>query len=328
MDELISAIRAIPGISSATYSSTGLMDIMTCRYRINNGSARCACLSVVDPGYFATVKASLVKGGGFTARRDSHAPIISAIVDEAFVRAELQNQNPIGSKLSLEIAGEQLPIEIIGVTQHLNQYGMDRPEFIHPQIYLPLQQIPSSLAPIVLSQMKLFIRTDKSFAELRPAVKGVVQQFDRGQSVTLAKSIDMLLRLYGGHRLFSLGSFFIFATVSLLLVIVSIRSLIAYTIDERSHEIAIRIALGARRMELYQLVASKALRLIVIGGAIGVGATLLLRQFVYRYQEGENWDPQGIALVLALFALVAFASCYVSARRATLLDPNQLLRTN
>ena len=198
----------------------------------------------------------MVTGRAFGAET-TEAPRPAVIVDETLAKREFPDRSPIGQRLTITLANKQFEAEIIGVSPHLNFYGIDDTEWVQSQIYLPLREIPSGLAPTVLSQGKLLLTTNKQPEEWSPiilpsgdgpigSVCKIVQNFDPHQSFSYAKSIELLISISTAPKYLSLYVLVTFAVISILLAIVSIRSLVAYTIDQRSREIAIRLALGAR----------------------------------------------------------------------------------
>ena len=341
IEKLMTRVRSVPGIDSASYSSGGPTDNIICTYQVTDPAISTSrinhsIVSFVDPKYFETVGARLITGRAFGAET-TEAPQSAVIVDETLAKREFPDRSPIGQRLTITLANKQFEAEIIGVSPHLNFYGIDDTEWVRSQIYLPLREIPSGLVPTVLSQGKLLLTTNKQPEEWSPiilpsgdgpigSVCKIVQDLDPHQSFSYAKSIELLITISTAPKYLSLYVLVTFAGFSILLAIVSIRSLVAYTIDQRSHEIAIRLALGVRISQLYKLVGKEAIRLLLLGLIIGACLTLLLIQFVFRYQGNETFDAVNSVLVFLLFAGVALASCYASVRKATLIDPNRLLR--
>jgi putative ABC transport system permease protein len=341
IEKLLAKVGRVPGIAAASYSSGGPKDNMICTYEVAESAGveprvTYGIVSFVGPAYFDTVGATLLRDHAFVEGTNK-APRPTAIVDETLAKRAFPRSTPIGRHLLMTVANKQFEVEIVGVSPHLNFYGIDDPEWIQPQVYLPLRETPPDLVPAVLSQGKLVLRTSKPLSGWKPiitpqgddaisSVSKIVQTLDPQQSFSYAKSIELIISVSTAPKYLSLYVLVTFAGLSILLALVSIRSLVAYTVDQRDHEIAIRMALGAKRSQLYRLVAAKAVRLLLIGSIIGIGIALLLHLMVFRYQERQAWNLSELILIALLFATAALAACYGSARRVMLIDPNKLLR--
>lgn len=278
----------------------------------------------VSSGYFTATQIPLREGREFTPSDNSGSTPV-AIVNEAFVRKFFPNENPLGRHITIghSNGAENGAIprkwsEIIGVVGNVDEYlGQQAPR---PHIFEPFLQRPDSSMNVVVR-----LRTQPSAfaASLRRAVWSV----DKDQPVTNLRTMDRVMQDAGqGDEIMAelMGAF---AGIALAMAAVGIYGLIGYLVSRRTHEVGVRIALGARRSEVLLLVLRNSMSLVLAGVAIGFLIALSLPRLVTATFQGfhvhSRWILAGTPLVVIL---VGFASCYFPARRASKVDPMVALR--
>jgi putative ABC transport system permease protein len=271
---------------------------------------------IVTPGYFAAIGTELRKGRLFTAQDDGQASRV-LLVNEAFVARYLKDENAVGQRLWLNDT-QGTAYEIAGVVA--NVMGEDLNDQIEPGVYLPFAQYPSR-------QMCLIIRAPAADTQIVPAVRNVLAGLDPGLALSGIKTMTQVVYERRAPKEMMMWTLVIFGSMALLMAAVGTYAVMAYTVTQRTHEIGIRIALGARPIDILKLVLRRGFILTLFGIGLGlIGAFALTRsleQLLYGVTATDPLTFVGISLLLALVALLA---CYIPARRATKVDPMIALR--
>ena len=274
-----------------------------------------ALWSSVTPDYFRALGIQLVEGRFFTDGDTSgSAPV--AIISKSLVRQLALDEDPVGKRIKAD--GLKGPVEVVGVVDDVHQLGMT--SGMTSEVYFPFSQVP---APIIC----FAIRTAEDPAGLAKAAQGRIWEVDKDQAVgyvmTMSQSASESLAPQRVVVLL-LG---VFAAMALILAAVGIYGVIAYSAAQRTHEIGVRMALGAGRSEVLHMVFRDALRLVLPGMAVGLVGALMLTRFLASLLFGVRpSDPGTFATVSALLAAVALLASYIPARRATRVDPIVALR--
>lgn len=273
--------------------------------------------NAIGPNYFRTLGVPLLSGREFTDGDRKGAPPV-AIVNESLVRELFPNTNPIGQRLHVLLRGQPSSWEVIGVVKDSKYRSLG--EDAMPYIFLPYLQNPQPA-------MALHVQTSGNPRDLAAAVRREVQALDPNlpafNVMSLADNIDISLfpSRFGAVLL---G---VFGFLALLIASIGIYGVMSYGVSERTHEMGIRMALGARGRDVMRMVISQGMWLALIGVAIGAGLALAVTRVVKSYlYDVSVTDPLtfiGIALLLIGVALLA---CYVPASRATKVDPLEALR--
>jgi predicted permease len=284
----------------------------------------------VSPGYFDVVQIPLREGREFTpSDNESSAPVV--IVNQAFAHKFLPNENPLGRHIS--ISREGLPgapvdpaaastrprwSEIVGVVGNVNEYlGQDVPR---PHIFEPFLQRPDG-------SMSLVVRLRTEPGGFTASLRRAVWNADKDQPVTNLKTMDRVVQDAGQGDSLITELMGIFAGLALLMAAVGIYGLFAYLVGRRTHEIGVRMALGARRSEVFRLVLRNAMSVALTGVAVGFLISLALPRLVAASFPGFHVHAAWIVAATPLaVTLVALASCYLPARRASRVDPMVALR--
>ncbi|MEP6922225.1 MAG: ABC transporter permease [bacterium] len=273
-------------------------------------------IRVTTPGYFDAVGTSLRQGRLFTAQDDSRAGRV-VLVNEAFSKKFLPGQQPIGQRLETGSKEKQTQ-EIVGIVADVKNDDVE--EAADPTAYFPYAQNPNRT-------MNLVIRGTQEPTRLVSAVRSEVRALDPGLPVSNVKTLsEMIAERISAKRLMTY-ILAVFALCALLLASVGIYGVMSYAVTQRTQEIGIRMALGARAADVLSLVLKNGMSLALIGVAIGlVGAvalTRLLASFLFHVTPTDKITFAGVALILVGVALLA---CYIPARRATKVDPLVALR--
>jgi putative ABC transport system permease protein len=322
--QLTENVRVMPGVEAAGVVNNVLLSnsIDTLSFNVAGrppyplGNTAQANYTLVSPGYFAAMRIPLRKGRTFTDQDRSGTPPVM-LVSAAFVRAYFPNEDPIGLRLILD--PKQPPIEIVGIVGDARRRAIDTAA--EPEFYVPFAQAP-------YRRMNLIVRTtaDNSaatIASLRSAIAGL----DPAQMIWQTRTLDQLVDTSIAARRFNMVLLGVFASVALVLAVLGIYGVMTYTVRQRTHEIGIRMALGAQAYDVLKLVISNGMTLALIGVAIGLaGAFALTRLMGALLFEVKTTDLATYALVAIGLQLVALIACYIPARRATRVDPLVALR--
>ncbi len=265
------------------------------------------------PGYFSTMGIALRRGRLIDDHDDPAAKAV-VLVNEALVRKYFPHENPLGQHL---VMGK--PLEIVGVVADAKLYGLDTP--VEPAVYLPQAQAPGS------SAMAIVVRTEGDPAALTAAVRREILRLDPEQPVSNVRTMQTVFADSLTLRRVSMMLLMVFASLALTLASVGVYGLTAYAVSRRTHEIGLRVALGASQSHILRLVVGRGLITSLIGSAVGVGAALLLTRGLAGMLYGITpRDPLVFAGVPLLLIAVSVLASYVPARRATRIDPLVALR--
>jgi predicted permease len=283
---------------------------------------------VVDPDYLKIMETPLRSGRFFSARDDEHSPAV-IVIDDVFARQYFAPENPVGKRLFLNIGQSNIQAQIIGVVAHVNQWGLDTDdsERLRAQLYFPFMQLPDPSMALAPTGMRMVVRTRGPAPGVFDSIRQSVQRVNNEQVVYGAQTMPEVISDSTATRRFSailLGSF---ALVALLLSAVGIYGVISYLIGQRTHEIGIRMALGAQQSIVLRQILGEGLKLAIIGAAIGLVAAFGLTRLMTSLLYGVSpTDPLTFAAVAALLVAVALLACYIPARRAAAVDPMVALR--
>jgi predicted permease len=282
---------------------------------------------LVEGGFREAMGVRLEHGRFVTAQDDERSPLVVDI-DDVFARTYFPGESPIGKRIN--IAGFDVQAEIVGVVHHVKQWGLDADpsSAIEAQIYYPFMQLPEKLMPMVADAVAVVLRTRGEPAEIMAAVRRAVADMDPGDVVYRVQTLDDVLAGSVAARRLSMILLSVFAALALILACVGIYGVISYLVAQRTHEIGVRMALGAQRLEVMRLILGQGARMATIGVAIGSVAALGLTRLMANQLFGVTaHDPLTFTGVAGVIMLVAIAACYVPARRAMRVDPVVALRS-
>jgi len=327
---LLQRLEVLPGVQAAglTISLPPYLLAMTDNFMVEgqvvppNQSVPLGPLVFVNETYFSTLGAPLLRGRFFTERDDDKAPDV-AIINETLARQYFPGVDPVGRRL--KIGGPERPIgpnnkwnTIVGVVGDINYSGLDAPP--EAVVYYAFRQATTNNQYVV-------IRTSMNPRSLEPAVKAIVADLDKDLPIVNVRTMDELMTEAVAPPRFRTILVSLFALVGLLLAAIGIYGVMAYAVTERTHELGVRIALGADRGDVLRMVLGEAVWLAACGVTLGIagalGATRLIQALLFGVTPTDAPTFAAIAMLLTATALVA---SYVPARRATRVDPIVALR--
>jgi putative ABC transport system permease protein len=240
------------------------------------------------------------------------------VVNETFVQKNLRGQNPLGKKLTIYMKDENVPTEIIGVVGDHKHLGLDVP--VEPVAYWPHPEL-------VYPGMTLMLRTRGDASAVAGAARNVIHSLDPQQPIGEVSTMQTLLSASVARARFSAWLLSVFSFVALAMAAVGIYGVMSYSVLQRTHEIGVRMALGAQRFDVLKLVVSKGIVLGIAGVVVGLVASFALTRLISTllFEVTATDMATFVAVSLGLF-LVVLIACYVPARRATRVDPLQALR--
>jgi predicted permease len=321
--KLLERIRTLPGVrSAAAVSSLPLAGadsdagfLIEGRPAPQPDQQPVAWVSSVSQDYFRTMGMRLVAGREFTERDDENSPKV-VIISEATARRNFPNEDPVGKRI-----GNGRPDgwrEIVGITADVKHFGLTQDA--RASMFFPDRQRPSR-------QMFIVARTGADPLSLSSALRGAVAATDKNLAVSNISAMDEVTAQSIGQERFTLLLLGLFSALALSLAVAGIYGVMSYAVAQRTHEIGVRVALGAQTRDVLKLVVTQGMALVSAGVGIGLASSLALTGFMRGLLFGVSAaDPMTFAGVAALLALVALVACYVPARRASKVDPMIALR--
>jgi putative ABC transport system permease protein len=272
---------------------------------------------VATPDYFRTMGISIVRGRGFTDQDRAGAPPV-VIVNEAFVRKHWPGADPIGKRIRFYGPLERAPwMQVVGVIADVKH---ELNLAVTPEYYLPHAQNP-------WNAMVLVAKTSVEPGSLAGALRQQVWAIDKDQPVFDVKTMQEVRSTSVAVYSFSSVMLGIFAFVALLLASIGIYGVMAFAVTQRTQEIGIRIALGARSVDVLKLVVKHGMKLALLGMVIGLAGSWAVTRFIEKLLVGvEATDLLTFSVVSVCLLVAAFVACYLPARRATKVDPLVALR--
>jgi predicted permease len=285
-----------------------------------------AMFYLAEAGFQQAMGVTLERGRFITPQDDERAPVVVDI-DDVFARTYFPHENPIGKRIHIEGFGVQA--EIVGVVGHVKQWGLDADpkSAIEAQFDYPFMQLPEKLMPLAADAVAVVLRTEGDPTAVMESVRRAVEEVDSREVVYNVQTMDEVVSNSFAARRLSMILLGVFAALALVLACVGIYGVISYLVGQRTHEIGVRMALGAQRNDVLQMVIGYGAKMALIGVAIGIGAALGLTRLMANQLFGVSaHDPLTFAGVAMLLILVAVAACYIPARRAMRVDPVVALR--
>ena len=282
---------------------------------------------IVEPDYLQAMGVPLRRGRFFKAQDDERSPLV-VVVDEVFAQKYFPQQDPVGKRIQIN-RFEQLA-EIVGVVGHVRQWGLDADDrqTLRSEVYIPCMQMPDAFIAMAPSGSTVIVRSDHAAAGLAEAVRRRSAEMSSQQVIFGVQTMESLISQSLASRQFSMILLAVFASLALLLASVGIYGVISYVVTQRAPEIGLRMALGARPLDILQLILGSGGKLAVAGIVAGVFAALGLTRLMASLLYGVSAvDPATFAGVAMLLMIVALTACYIPARRATKVDPAVTLRS-
>ncbi len=327
-EETFKRLEAVPGVQSVTFSRHALLSWASTTTSVfvpnelgPDGKPKefDTKLHTVRENFLSTMEIPLLTGRNLTEQDDAHAPLV-AVVSQSFAKAHFPNENPLGKRFGFE-QNKPGEIEIVGVAQDA-KYTSQRDE-IEPTVYQSWRQSPTEIATYE-------VRTAGDPKSLVAAVREAMREVDSNLPLSnIRTQIEQADETLAQERMFA-KLLTLFGLIAQQLAAIGLYGVMAYAVSQRTHEIGIRMALGADRRSVLMMVVRQGMVLTVIGIAIGLGAAYVLTKYMESLTSMlfgvEARDPWTFAAIAVLLTAVALIACLVPARRATRVDPLVALR--
>ncbi len=266
----------------------------------------------------------MIEGRAFKDSDTASSPAV-AIVSESLARKYWPGESPVGKRLKPKFAGSSWCV-VVGVIADVRHWGTD--VAIEPTAYYPYTQIPDSMRSLIEADMGIALRSSLAQSDLLRSINAATAAVNRNVPVYDVKTMDSMLADSGSLRNFDLSLLGAFSLLALSLAAVGVYAVMAYSVSQRTREIGIRIALGARSRDVLRLILHQGARLAIAGSVIGVAAAFLLRKIMASLLYGLSAnDPLILSIVPCAMVLVLLLACWLPARRAARIDPIIALRS-
>ncbi len=321
--EVLGRLRALPGVEDAaatTHYPVSMFNELASGVLVSGGppleSNKPSSVAYVSPDYFRTLGIRLLKGRFFNDQDAGSARPV-AILSEGEARSAFGGREPVGNEISL--GGAKGPWRtVVGVVADTRNFMLERESW--PEIFIPYQQQPSLFMTFVL-------RTKDDPMRLAASMRQAVESVDANEPVGDIQTMDDIVQKFVAPRRFKLLLLGSFALLALVLGAVGLYGVISYAVTERTQEIGIRRALGARPEDVLKLVIGQGFKLALTGVGIGILVALALTRFLSSLLYGvKPTDPLTFVSISLLLLAVALLAAYIPARRATKVDPMVALR--
>ena len=323
-EQLNSKLTGVPGVRAVTYSTNGLFA------HTENGDAiivpglkgnRVAMEDYVGADYFGVVGIPILAGRGIEAQ-DSATATRVAVVNQTMVKHFFDGQNPIGRQFKIDDPDwSDKPITIVGVSRDAKDHGSGLRDAVKPRFYEAFQQVPDPIQIVIEAQAR----------GLPSVVMGnmvsEIKATDRQLPISFVETLDTLVNDSAANQIALARLSAFLAGLALLLACVGLYGVMSYTVAARTREIGLRMALGARRIDILQMVLRESLRLVVGGLVIGIPLALASGRLLHSFLFGLNsTDPLSLIAVILTLAVVGAVAGFIPARRAANTDPMVALR--
>jgi putative ABC transport system permease protein len=323
--QAIGEVQALPGVESAgavnslpfaSFHSGTSVDIegrplLPVVQKLKTG------VMVTDANYFRVMQIPLKRGRLFTDQEAAEMRHV-VVINETFARQHFPNEDPLGKRVTIYLKDDNQPCEIVGVVGDSKHMNLDAE--VRPMSYWPHPELASS-------GMTFVIRTRGDAAAIASAARNVIRALDPAQPVSDVRAMESLIGTSMARARFNTLLLTVFAVVALSLAGVGIYGVMAYSVAQRTREIGVRMALGARANDVLRLVVRRGMTLSLAGVAIGVAASFALTRLMETMLFNVSvTDPLTFAGIPLLLALVALLACLIPARRAAKVDPMVALR--
>jgi predicted permease len=328
-------MRSIPGVQavSVTLGSRPMIHDSAIPLWIE-GRPKPANESEMPAAMFYLVEADFEQAMGITLERgrfitpqDNENTSIVIDIDDVLARMYFPNENPIGKRVHL--MQFDVEAEIIGVVGHIKQWGPggDAKSSIQAQFFYPFMQLPEKLMSLAAGGAAVVLRTEGDPASIMKLVRRGVREIDSREVIYAVQTMDEVIAGSFAARRLSMILLGVFAGLALALACVGIYGVISYLVGQRTHEIGVRMALGAQRGDVMRLILGEGAKMALVGVAFGIAGALALTRLMANQLFGvTTHDPLTYIAVAIVLMGVALLACYLPARRAMRLDPVTALR--
>lgn len=331
LESLEEKIRALPGVKSAAFTDgLPIFGASESTFYVKGrtppvkGMEPLGVMYVTGRDYFRTMEIPLLSGRVFD-RRDNLKSLPVTIIDAELAKQFFPNQDPIGQKLVF--TPQFPPFEIIGVVGHVKHYGLDTAGPVKVQYYISFSQVPEEFMSLVSGEVTFLLRTEKDPSNLIVSVRNVVSSMDPNQPIFLVQTMDEMLSASIGARRFAMLLISIFAGLALILSLVGIYGVIAYSVVQRTREIGIRVALGASKSDILKMMVQQGMIPVALGLIFGIVGAFAFSRFIEGLLYAVSpFDPATFIVTPLFMTFVALLASYLPARRAMKVHPVIALR--
>jgi predicted permease len=281
---------------------------------------------VVEESYLELMRTPLERGRFFTPQDNENSSHV-VVVDDSFAKEYFGDKDPIGQHIFVPNKGGRA--EIVGVVGHVKQWGLDTDdkEKLHAQLYLPYMQLPDEAMALSWNGTGVMVRYDPKLPAVAESMRAAIKRISGEHIMSSTQTMDSIISDSLATQQVSLILLGAFAALALGLASSGIYGVISYVVQQRTQEIGVRMALGAKRSDVLRLVLGDGMKMAGIGVAAGVVAAFGLTRLMADLLFGVSaTDPITFTVVAVLLAIVALAACYIPARRAMRVDPMVALR--
>jgi predicted permease len=328
-DRVLRETRALPGVSGAAYitflpmtAGGGILPVSITGRPEDEPEARRASLRFVTPGYFLALRIRLRSGRDVSNADTASSPPV-AVVSESFARRYWPDQDPLGKRFEMSYVGERT---VVGVAGDVRVRGLEQDS--EPQVYLSYKQPPDAFT-VNYAPKDLVVRSSADPATLAPALRSIVARADPAQPVSNVRTLREVVDAQTAPRRVQLYVIGGFAALAFLLAAIGMYGLLSFTVSSRSQEIAVRMALGAKRRSILAMVLREGLLLAALGAAIGLALAHIAGRSLEALLAGvAPTDAPTLAAALTIALLMTLTGSLVPAWRATRIDPAAVLRAD
>jgi len=330
-ENLEEKIRALPGVKSASFTSgLPIYGASESNFYIAGrtppvkGMEPLGVMYITGREYFQTIGIPLLRGRVFD-RRDNLKSLPVTIIDSELARQFFPNQDPIGQKLIF--SPEFPPFEIIGVVGHVKHYGLDTAGPVKVQYYVSFNQVPEQFMSLVSGRVTILVRSQSDPKNLIGSVRNAVLSLDPNQPIYLVQTMNEMLSASFSARRFAMLLITIFAGLALVLSLVGVYGVIAYSVVQRTREIGIRLALGASKADILKMMVQQGMIPVAFGLLFGIAGAFAFSRFIAGLLYAVSpFDPVTFIVTPVFMTIVALLASYFPARRAMKVHPVIALR--
>lgn len=326
-NETVDRISSVPGVKSVgTVSMVPFLGedsieidttfVVEGRPAPGQGQEPTVYVNVTGGDYFSTMGIPLLSGRAFARSDDDKSPQV-AVINETLARRYFPDEDPIGKKINVRF-GRPVTREIIGVVGDVRHAGLD--DALRPEVFLYHPQYP-------FGSMTYLVRTSADPSSVASSVKSQIWQVNPNQTFYNISTMEQLIESTVADRRFNLFLIGSFAALALALAAVGIYGVMSFATSQRTHEIGVRMALGAQPRDVLGLILGQGMKVTLVGVGLGVIASIAVTRVLSSYLFNVSaTDPMTFAAISLLLAFVSLIACYIPARRATRVDPLVALR--
>jgi predicted permease len=329
------ALAAVPGVESVSLSGASIPMVTDSELPFwlegepkptSQADMKMSLLFAIQPDYLKVMKVPLKRGRFLTPSDTAGSPVVT-VIDERFAKQFFGSQDPIGKHINFGILDQTA--EIVGITGHQNEWGLDSDSSnsIQAQFYLSMEQWPDSVLSVFGRGANGVMRTSYAQTDVAASLRRALQTVSSDSVVYGVESMNGIISDSLATKRFAMVLLGVFAVLAIVLSSIGIYGVISYLVGQRTHEIGIRMALGAERSTVVTMVLRQAGQMAVLGLVAGLLAAVLLGRLMASTLFGVSfYDALTFSTVAAILLAVALAACWIPARRAARVDPMVALR--